>query len=68
MVGAVAGKMTDRGVFGGAGLGLVAGAVVSVELLEAARAIWRSARLEASANRIHPVSLGRQVADRNRGV
>ena len=64
MVGAVAGKMTDRGVFGGAGLGLVAGAVVSVELLEAAHAIWRSARLEASTNQIHPVSPGCQVADR----
>ena len=39
----VAGSATDSGVLRGAGLGLIAGAVVSVEALERAREMWKSA-------------------------
>eukprot|EP00271_Cylindrocystis_brebissonii_P005462 TRINITY_DN174_c0_g1_i1.p1 TRINITY_DN174_c0_g1~~TRINITY_DN174_c0_g1_i1.p1 ORF type:complete len:301 (+),score=41.41 TRINITY_DN174_c0_g1_i1:305-1207(+) len=44
VAGALAGRATDSGILRGAGLGMVAGAVVSIEALEASRAFWRNAR------------------------
>lgn len=43
VAGALAGRATDSGMLRGAGLGLIAGAVVSIEALERAREVWKSA-------------------------
>ncbi|GBG90037.1 hypothetical protein CBR_g50130 [Chara braunii] len=49
VAGALAGRAADSGFFRSAGLGAVAGAVVSVEALEASRSIWRSTRTASNS-------------------
>lgn len=44
IAGALAGKASDSGIVRGAGLGAVAGAVLSVEILEASRELLRLGR------------------------
>lgn len=42
ITGALAGRASDSGVIRGAGLGAIAGTILSVEILEAFRACWCS--------------------------